>query len=1542
MPTTINGVVVQDQGDSTLTGSTDPLTGTTALTITRLGAYATGTGEGSGEVFAYDKATKRLFVMNNDTDMVEVVDITDPAAMVKVSEINVGSLAGYGGMNSVAVAGGILAVAVENSAAGTGGMLAFYSATTGGLLNTVTVGVLPDMLTFTPDGKKLVVANEGERAGILDPEGSISLIDLSAGVASATVQTTGFAALDGQEDALRALGVRITPGRPASTDIEPEYISLSADGKTAYVTLQEANSIGVFDISGTTPVLQSILPLGYVDHSLVGNESDFSDRDAVGSSAGAINLHNAPIRGMPMPDAIATFVIGGVTYFATANEGDARSDDSDVARLSGIDLNDGAFPDETALKNEDNAGRLNISTIDGDTNPGSGADAGLEQIHTFGGRGISLFKVNADGTIEKVDETGGEFQKIIAAQLPALFNTNQNNSAASFDTRSDDKGPEPEAVDVANVGGNFYAFVGLERQGGVMVYDVTDPTNATFTTYVPPFMQEDNGPEIVQYIDPVDSPNGKGLLLTANEISGSVTAYQVVPQTYTLQLLHMSDGEAGLLADDTAPIMGALIDRFEDQFANTVVLAGGDNYIPGPFLNAGTDPSLNAIIGATAPGRPDIAIYNAFGVEASVIGNHEFDLGSTVFRDTFTPAGAWVGAQFPYLSANLDFTGDSALNPRATAGGQEASSIRGRLAPSAVITEGGERIGIVGVTTQLLEIISSPNGTEVKGFPTAGQPGDNEEFEDFDLLAAQLQPVIDDLIAQGVNKVILTTQLQQLENEQLLATLLTGVDIILAAGSNTRLGDADDVAATFPGHEATFEGPYPIVTEGLDGKPLLIVNTDGEFTYLGRLVVEFDENGEIIVDRLDDFVPINGAYASTQENLEAAYGADIDQAFAEGSRGDRVRDITEAVDAVIAAKDGTLFGFTDVYLEGERAFVRNEETNLGDLSADANTFAAREALGDGPFIVSLKNGGGIRAPIGAVDSATGDKIPPLANPDVGKPAGAVSQLDVENALRFNNRLMVFDTTPQGLLNILNWGAGLSANNGGFPQIGGVSFSFNPDLPGNSGSTPGSRIRDVALVDADGNILALLVDDGVVLPDAPPVISVVTLNFTAQGGDGYPVKANADNFRFLLDDGTLSGPVDEALDFTAPVNVPPNALGEQQAFTDFLQEFHATPETAYDRADTPIAEDTRIQNLNFRDDTVFDSAPIVGDGGDNTLVGTPGNDTIDGGGGDDEIDGGGGNDTIDGGDGDDEIDGGVGNDTIAGGNGDDTMHGGNGDDTFIVGDAAGGLALLSGFSFGGQHGRGDRGDGRDLYDGDAGIDTLDFSNLNKEIELDLKDGTTRFGSDTTKDIENVTGTGKSDELSGNSNANVLRGNGGNDELDGEGGDDQVFGDDGNDEIDGGSGNDLLFGGNGKDELEGSHGNDRLDGGDANDELDGGHGNDVLIGGLGNDKLEGGSGSDHFVFRSLDEGVDWIEDLKTKGSDQDQIVFLDSMFEGFSGDDGLDLVAGGFLRAQGASGGRTNVQVDIDGGGDEFVTIAIIDDRITTGTVAQHTSLVDFIV
>lgn len=1202
MAGTVSGIQIQDMANS-LAGSLTTPTGSDALTLTRLGAYQTGSGTESGEVFAYDKLTKNMFVMNNVTDKVEIVSISSSAAMTKIGEINVGALASYGGMNSVAVYGTTLAVAVQNADGMANGLVALYNTATGALVKTVEVGVLPDMLTFSPDGSKILVANEGEPvAGVGDPAGSISIIDMSAGAAAATASTTGFGGFDGQEDALRALGIRITPGTLASLNIEPEYIDLSDDGKTAYVTLQEVNAVGVFDVSGKTPVLKSILPLGYVDFSLPGNAGDFSDRDGPGNS-GAISIGNDPIRGMLMPDAIATFTVGGVTYFVTANEGDSRVDGSDEVRLKDVDLNNAIFgSNEAILKNDDGAGRLTISNIDGDLDPST---PGLEAIYAFGGRGMSVFRVNADGTIVKVDETGGEFEAIAAA-LPNAATVFNGENGGSFDTRSDNKAAEPEAVDVANVGGRFFAFVGLERLGGIMTYDVTDPEHIQFVSYTPATSQ-DYGPEIVKYIAPVDSPTGKGLVLTANEISGSVTAYLAEPKTYTLQLLHLSDAEAGLLAEDTAPILAALVDRFDDQYANTLILSGGDNYIPGPFINAGTDPALNALIGATAPGRPDVAILNALGVEVSAIGNHEWDLGSAVYADAIRGAGAWVGAQYATVSANLDFSGDSAVKSLTTTGGQDAASIKGKIAPWVTVTEGGEKIGILGATTQILERISSPSGTEVNGFPKAGEPGDNSvEVDDMDLLAAQLQPIIDQMLASGLNKIILQSHLQDLNNERALATKLHGVDIIMAAGSHTRLGDSTDVPGSFPGHGADFADTYPIVTAGTDGKTTLIVNTDNEYSYLGRLVVDFDANGDIVLPSIAANVDINGAYASNQQTLEAAYGADIAKAFAEGSKGDKVRDITDTVSGVIDSKDGKVFGYTDVYLEGERTFVRGQETNFGNLSADANGAFAQKALGDSAFVVSLKNGGGIRAQIGAVDPATGEKIGPAANPDAGKQEGGISQLDVENSLRFDNKLMVFDTTAAGLLAILEHGVAAGGNQGRFPQIGGVRFAYDPDLPA------GHRITDVALIDENDTVLAVLVNDGIVNPLAPAKISVVTLNFTANGGDGYPTKANGENFRYLLTDGTVGPALDEAVDFTVAPNVPANALGEQKAFNDYISAHHATKETAFDEADTPMELDTRIQNLNFRTDTVIQSPTQTGGNGDERFVLTAGEDVVKGG------------------------------------------------------------------------------------------------------------------------------------------------------------------------------------------------------------------------------------------------------------------------------------------------------------------------------------------
>jgi 2',3'-cyclic-nucleotide 2'-phosphodiesterase (5'-nucleotidase family) len=1485
----INGITVQDNADNTLAGSVTTPAGTNALAITSIGSYASGLGEDTAEVVAYDKAQQKLFVMANFEDggtpgadgLIQIVDFSNPAAPVLLGNIDVdAAVPDFGGINSVAVSGNVLAVAVENAVKSANGFVAFFNATTGAFIDAVEVGALPDMLVFAADGQKLLVANEGERDGATDAPGSVSLIDLSNGVENATVATTGFAAFDGQEDALRAQGVRITPGKDASVDLEPEYITISKDGTKAFVTLQEANTVAEFDITGTTPVLERLVPLGYVDHAIAGNEGDYSDRDGAGtggSSLPALQLSLAPIKGLLMPDAIATWTVDGTTYFATANEGDARSDDSDNVRLSTRDLNDTVFgTDETLLKNEDLAGRLYVSSIDGDTdgNPANG----LEEIYAFGGRGFTIFKQEADGDVVKVFESGGEFEKIVADLSPTLFNNNQTGDTDTFDERSDDKAGEPEGITVANLGGRYYAFVALERQGGVMVYDVTNPDNAEFTTYLPSSTVH-LGPETVQFIEAADSPTGKALLLTTNEISGTVEVFEIEPQRYTLQLLHFADAEAGLLASTTAPNLAALVDAFDDDFSNTLILAGGDNFLPGPFLAAGTDPSVAAAInattgsniGSTVPiGAADIAIHNIIGVEASTIGNHEFDLGSNAFAGAFAAGSGWVGAVFPYMSANLDFSGDSALSGRFTDTLDglddptatlvpEADTLKGRIAPATVIEKGGEKIGLVAATTQILEAISSPSGTEVEGFPTGA--GANGEVDDMDLLAAQLQPIIDELIAEGINKIILMAHLQQIGNEQLLASKLRGVDIILAAGSNTRLGDDDDEAVAFPGHDDVFQGDYPLTVTDLDGKTTLIVNTDNEFTYLGRLVVDFDENGDIILDSITDNEPINGAYAATDENVAEAWGVGVDDldttAFADGTKGGDVKTLTDAVQGVIDVKDGNVFGFTDVYLEGERAFVRNQETNLGNLSADANAYAFKEASGAADaFVVSLKNGGGIRAQIGSLslpDPVTGDidKLPPGENPGV-KEEGGVSQLDIENSLRFNNRLMAFDTTAEGLKAILEHGVASYGNQGRFPQLGGIKFSFDPTAPA------GSRVSDIALIDENGVVVAKLYDDGVLLSGVPSTITVVTLSFLAQGGDGYPMKANGSNFRFILDDGTLSAPVDEALDFTAVQ--PGNALGEQDALAQYMQAFHGAPETAFDDEDTPITEDTRIQNLTQRAEDVFASTAVSG---------TRGNETLEGNVGDDTIDGGQGRDIVRGLAGDDTLDGGVGNDQVFGGEGDDELFGGSGSDK-VFGEA--GNDMLDG------------GGGKDALNGGAGDDRYIINDKDAIKELD------GGGNDTVESsitftlpnfVENLILTGTAHiNGTGSKDNNTITGNTGDNVLKGAGGDDTLNGGVGDDVLDGGAGIDVLNGDTGHDLLRGGAANDTLDGGVGDDVLRGDAGDDTLTGGEGDDLMTGGSGNDTFVF-APGFGQDEIADFRgsnMKGGDQ--IQFDASIFADFA--------------------------------------------------------------
>ncbi len=491
----------------------------------------------------------------------------------------------------------------------------------------------------------------------------------------------------------------------------------------------------------------------------------------------------------------------------------------------------------------------------------------------------------------------------------------------------------------------------------------------------------------------------------ANEVSGSTTANQI-EETFTLQLLHASDLEGGVDAIGRAPNFAAIIDLLEDSAAvdGSITVSAGDNYIPGPFFNAAGDASLRAPLQSVntqlfedlldgqeltnlreASGRVDVSIMNIVGFDASTFGNHEFDLGTSTIAeiigtdirgDTLGDV-RWLGSQFPYLSANLDFGGDGNLSGLFTGDilpstafqslpdDLAAAAAAPKIAPSAVIEVNGERIGVVGATTPLLETISSPGDTSVKD-PGAGT-------NDMAALAAILQPVIDDLIAEGIDKIVLTTHLQQFALEQELVPLLSGVDISIAGGSDTLLANSDD--ALRPGDVAA--GPYPVVTTDFNGNPAVIVSTDGEYSYVGRLVVTFDADGILVdgegnpIDDIADLDPaLNGPIATTDENVEALW--DGEDAFAAGTKGALTKELTDAVAEVVNTKDGNVLGETEVFLDGRREQVRTEETNLGNLTADANLEVAQGY--DDTVVVSIKNGGGIRAPIGEVVNDGGETV----------------------------------------------------------------------------------------------------------------------------------------------------------------------------------------------------------------------------------------------------------------------------------------------------------------------------------------------------------------------------------------------------------------------------------------------------------------------------------------------------------------------------------------------------------------------------------------
>jgi hypothetical protein len=477
--------------------------------LTYIGSYGTGNVSEDGgiaEIVAYNKDNQKIYMVNGALGSIDIVSAdtlsSDKFTQMELHKrINITAMAdeegfSYGDVTSVDIdtKNDIIALSVQADGYADNGFIVILNYE-GEFLKRYEAGVQPDMICFADEGRYILSANEGEPRdgyGAIDPKGSVTIVDTIAD----TIKTVDFTAFDAQRESLANSGVILKKGALPSNDFEPEYIAVS--GGKAYVSLQEANAIAVLDIASGK--FSDIKPLGFKDYNNIA-------LDAV--KDGNINITTQNLYGAYMPDGIAVFEADGSKYLLTANEGDAREwgDDKDVTdslRIEGKKV-------ET----------LDVSQKDG-------LEAGKNYL--LGGRSFSIY--NADD-MTQVYDSGSDFEEFIALNYPAFFNASHTNN--ELDSRSGKKGPEPEYVTVMNIDAKVYAFIGLERFGGVMMYDVTKPSSVKFYDYINTrsFESEelsqmgDLGVEGLYVLGAEDSPTGKTILFTANEVSGTIAVFEI-------------------------------------------------------------------------------------------------------------------------------------------------------------------------------------------------------------------------------------------------------------------------------------------------------------------------------------------------------------------------------------------------------------------------------------------------------------------------------------------------------------------------------------------------------------------------------------------------------------------------------------------------------------------------------------------------------------------------------------------------------------------------------------------------------------------------------------------------------------------------------------------------------------------------------------------------------------------------------------------------------------------------------------------------------
>lgn len=493
-----------------------------ALSLNLLSSFSNSlSGANSAEIVAHDPSTQRLYIANSIGGKLDIVNFANPSSPSLLLSVPITT---YGNINSVAVRNGIVACAMEGTNPQDSGRVVFFNAN-GAFVNQVKVGMMPDMITFNQAGTRVLTANEGEPNATysIDPDGSISIINISGGIANLTqtnVAHITFTAYNGQESTLRAQGIRIFGlNANASKDFEPEYITVSKDDSKAWVTLQENNAI--VEINLTTNTITNIRAMGTKNHASLDNGMDVSNVTK------GINISNFPVKGFYLPDAIASYTVGGVNYYITANEGDTRDYPSgaytEEVRIGSANLDPGKFPFANQMRNNSVMGRLIVSNKNGDTDN----DGDLDTLYSIGARSFSIWNAN---TGNLVYDSKDDLELITATNsFSNIFNCSNTNNTRK--DRSDDKGPEPEGVALGQIGPSTYAFIAVERIGGVMVYDVTNPATPTFVTYVNNrnlvTLGGDRGAEGIIFIPQSESPNGQHIVIAANEISSSLSIWGI-------------------------------------------------------------------------------------------------------------------------------------------------------------------------------------------------------------------------------------------------------------------------------------------------------------------------------------------------------------------------------------------------------------------------------------------------------------------------------------------------------------------------------------------------------------------------------------------------------------------------------------------------------------------------------------------------------------------------------------------------------------------------------------------------------------------------------------------------------------------------------------------------------------------------------------------------------------------------------------------------------------------------------------------------------